>query len=137
MTSNLHASCVAIGGKGVLLLGKSGSGKSDLALRLIDGGAKLVADDRVEIKAQGKKLMASAPIKLKDKLEMHGVGIVKISAKDKIELALAVSLVGRDAVERMPETTFFDCEGQQLPLLFLHAFDASTPVKIRLHLEQK
>lgn len=137
MTSNLHASCVAIGGKGVLLLGKSGSGKSDLALRLIDSGAKLVADDRVEIKAIGKKLIATAPAKTKDKLEIRGVGIIKISAKDKIELALAVSLVGRDAVERLPEPIFFDCEGLQIPLLYLHAFDASTPVKIRLYLEQK
>lgn len=120
-----------------MLLGKSGSGKSDLALRLIDGGAKLVADDRVEIKARGKKLVARAPAKIKGKMEMHGMGIVKLPAKDKVELALAVSLVSRDAVERMPEASFFDCEGQQLPLLFLHAFDSSTPIKIRIYLEQR
>lgn len=137
MTSNLHASCVSIGGEGVLLLGKSGSGKSDLALRLIEAGAKLVADDRVEIRARGKKLVASAPAKLKGKLEMHGVGIVTMPSKDKVVLVLAVSMVGRDAVERHPDPSSFDCEGLQLPLLFLHAFDVATPAKIRTYLEKK
>lgn len=137
MTANLHATCVALGNKGVLLLGQSGSGKSDLALRLIDDGAKLVADDRVEIRADGKKLVASAPKKIKGKIELYGVGIYSLPVKDKAELALAVSLVAREALERMPEESFFDCEGKTLPLLFLHAFDISTPIKIRMKLEKK
>jgi serine kinase of HPr protein (carbohydrate metabolism regulator) len=132
---NIHASCVGIGSKGVLILGASGSGKSDLALRLIDAGAKLVADDRVDISKQNGKLIASAPKKIKGMLEIRGVGIVKFPAKDKVTLKLAVSLVARSSVERMPEPQFFDCEGGKLPLLSLHSFDHSTPAKIRATLE--
>ena len=57
----VHASCVALDGNGVLLRGPSGSGKSDLALRLIDGGAVLVADDQVALTVEGEKILASAP----------------------------------------------------------------------------
>ena len=57
----VHGTCVALGTKGVLLLGSSGSGKSDLALRLIHDGATLVADDRVVLSVKGDKLAASAP----------------------------------------------------------------------------
>lgn len=56
--ANIHASCVAIGAKGVLILGESGAGKSDLALRLMDEGARLVADDRTELYAAKGRLMA-------------------------------------------------------------------------------
>ena len=62
MKTNIHASCVALGNKGVLLLGDSGAGKSDLALRLIDGGAKLVTDDRTDLSVRNGKLFARAPV---------------------------------------------------------------------------
>lgn len=70
----VHASCVAIGGRGVLLVGPSGSGKSDLALRLIDGGAELVADDRVALRLADGRPVADAPPALAGLLEIREIG---------------------------------------------------------------
>ena len=134
-TLRLYAACVAIGGKGVLLLGKFGSGKSDLALRLIDTGASLVADDQVEITLKKNALFASPPHTLRGLIEARGVGILPMPYQREAKLALAVRLVPRPKVERLPEPEFFDCLGGALPLLSLHAFDASTPSKIRLYLQ--
>ena len=78
---NIHASCVAIGGKAVLLLGASASGKSDLALRLIDGGAVLVADDRTILRVKNGGLNASAPPSIRGLLEIRAVGIVKLPVR--------------------------------------------------------
>lgn len=133
MTSELmHASCVCVYGKGVLLLGESGSGKSDLALRLIDGGGALVADDQVQITKMENQLMASAPESLRGMIEARGIGILSVPYEDSVPLVLAVKLVERAAIERLPESAFLSCLGVQLPLLSLSAFDASTPAKIRL-----
>jgi serine kinase of HPr protein (carbohydrate metabolism regulator) len=104
-------------------------------LRLIDGGAALVADDQVQVRAQGDRLLASPPAALKGLLEIRGLGIVTLAYCEETALAFAVRLVVRDAVERLPEPAFFDCEGRQLPLLSLHAFDAATPAKIRMYLQ--
>lgn len=136
MTEHVHATCIAIGGRGVLLLGDSGSGKSDLALRLIDGGAMLVADDQVVVRADDATLSASAPERLKGKLEVRGVGIITLPFFTEVKLALAVRLVQRAEVERLPEDQFFSCLGCQVPLLSLHAFDHSTPAKIRMWLQR-
>lgn len=133
--STRHASCVAIHGQGVLLLGDSGSGKSDLALRLIDGGAALVADDQVVIRHDSGRLLAAPPSTLAGKLEVRGVGIVDTPYVRDIPLALVVTLVGQTAVERLPEPAFYAIEGVRLPQLLLNAFDASTPAKIRLYLQ--
>ena len=134
LSTQLHATCVSIDGKAVLLLGKSGSGKSDLALRLIYDGAKLVADDRVDIKKSSKKLLASAPAPLRGLLEVRGVGILKFPCLSNTPLALAINLIPRKDVERLPQPQFFDCLGLQLPLLSLQAFDHSTPAKIIAYL---
>jgi HPr kinase/phosphorylase len=131
----LHASCVSISGKGILILGPSDSGKSDLCLRLIDGGAMLVADDRVDVSKHNKTLIASAPEKLRGMLEVRGIGIVKIPYGKQIPLVLAVKLVMRGEVERSPEPQVWDCLGLQLPLLSLHAFDSSVCAKIRMYLK--
>ena len=132
MSMQLHASCIVIQGKGVLLLGDSGSGKSDLAIRLMSRGAMLVADDQVEITLANQTLYASPPATLRGMVEARGVGIMHVPYVELVPLALAVKLVPRDAVERMPEPAFFDCLGAKLPLLSLHAFDLSTADKICL-----
>ena len=67
----LHATCVAINDQGVLLVGPSGVGKSDLALRLIDGGAELVSDDQTKVCLEKGKLLASPPDKLAGMLEIR------------------------------------------------------------------
>lgn len=128
----LHASCVSIGGKGVILMGESGNGKSDLALRLIDNGAHLVSDDYVDIREEDGVLFAFPPPSIRGMIEARGVGILNLDAVESIPLMLAVRLVPREAIERLPEPQFWGCLGVQLPLLSLHGFDRSTEAIIRL-----
>ena len=128
----LHATCVAIDGAGVLLTGPSGAGKSDLALRLMAAGADLVADDRTNVSIEGEILTARAPTLLSGKMEVRGVGIVATPALDACPVVLAIDLVARDRVERLPERDTLDILGIAVPQLRLHAFDASTPAKVRL-----
>src|SRR3954462_6380174 len=99
--ANIHASCVAIGSRGVLLLGASGAGKSDVALRLIDQGARLVADDRTILFVSGNALRAKAPASIKGLLEIRGVGIVELPVRPTAKIALVVRLGKEDT--RLPE----------------------------------
>jgi HPr kinase/phosphorylase len=130
--SRIHATAVAIGRKGVLLRGRSGSGKSDLALRLIDGGARLVADDVVEIVRRDGALEASAPAALKGKIEVRGLGIYAVPSVARARIVLVVDLVGAGAVERHPAPASVRIRGIRLKLLKLCAFEASAPAKLRL-----
>lgn len=127
----IHASCVSVNNKAILLMGESGSGKSDLALRLIDDGAQLIADDYTEISLIDNILTASPPIKIEGMIEVRGIGILTLPFVRDIPLKLAVKLVPHKEVERLPEPQFFDCLGVQIPLLLLCAYNASAPVKIR------
>lgn len=131
---NIHASCVAIGNKGVLLLGKSGAGKSDIALRLIDGGARLVADDRTILFVKSGALHAKAPATIQGLLEIRSVGIVEMPVRSQIRLAMAVML-GRESA-RLPEPQFWNAPAPlrmntKLPQITLDARYASTPARIR------
>src|SRR5690606_35418340 len=101
--TQVHATCVEIDGVGVLLRGASGSGKSDLALRLIDGGARLVADDRTDLAVEGGRLFASCPAPLAGRIEARGVGIGPVPSQPRAWVRLAVDLVAPEAVERLPE----------------------------------
>lgn len=129
----LHASAVAIAGRGVLILGASGRGKSDLALRLIDRGAVLIADDRVELAARGGRLQACALATIHGKLEVRGIGIVDCDAA-AAPIALVVDLDG--APERLPEPTALELEGIAIPSVALTPFDASAPIKVELALKR-
>lgn len=128
----IHATCVAIDGRGVLLLGPSGSGKSDLALRLIDGGAKLVADDQVAVVANGRSIIASAPDQIRGLLEVRGLGIVMLEAAPTAILSLVVELVTPDLLERLPTAATWQCQGVGLPMIKLTPFEPSAPAKLRL-----
>jgi HPr kinase/phosphorylase len=127
--TNIHASCVAIGARGVLLLGPSGSAKSDVALRLIDGGAKLVADDRTILFAARGALHARGPASIAGLLEIRGVGIVQLPVRARVKIALVVRL-GREGA-RLPEPTFYEFLKTQTPQITLDAHFASTPARIR------
>lgn len=128
----IHGSCVEIDGRGVLLRGPSGRGKSDLALRLIDGGARLVADDRVDLDEQGGVLTASSPEPIAGRLEVRGVGIVTVPAVAAAPLALVVELVRLEDLERLPEPRFSNFLGIDVPLIRLVATEVSAAAKVRL-----
>jgi serine kinase of HPr protein (carbohydrate metabolism regulator) len=90
----VHATAVALDGRGVLLLGPSGAGKSDLALRLIDRGWRLVADDRVVVTASDGVALARPPVRLDGLIEVRQVGIVVEPAVRDLPLVLAIDLAG-------------------------------------------
>ena len=127
MTGTIHATAVAIRGQGVLLLGPPGSGKSDLALRLIDRGAQLIADDRVAV---GEGALLSVPSSIAGRLEVRGLGIISLPFVEGVPAALAVRL---DAVpERMPEPMQFPLGNIAVPLIHLAPFESSAPIKVEL-----
>ena len=130
MSSNIHASCVAFQSKGILLLGSSDSGKSDLALRLITSYAcQLVADDRVDVEAKNGQIIASCPEILKGLLEVRGVGIINYPFISKATVKLAIQLISNKP-ERMPEKDFYEIEGVKIPLFKLNPFEISSPAKV-------
>ena len=127
----LHASCVAIGNTGVLLRGPSGSGKSDLALRLIDDGAMLVADDQVHLESVSGELIASPHNALAGKIEIRGCGIIDLPYRKTVVIRLVVDLGEREDIPRLPEVITCNFSGHTLPLYRLHGFDISCTIKIR------
>ncbi len=132
--TTVHATCVDLDGKGVLLRGPSGSGKSDLALRLIDSGARLVADDYVRVSAQGGRLIARAPETIAGIIEVRGVGLLKIPCLPESSLVLIADLVEPDVIERLPETETTTLAGlEEIPVQHIQIapFEASASAKIR------
>jgi len=129
----IHATAVAIDGCGILLLGPSGAGKSDLALRLIDRGAKLIADDRVDLADDGLRVILSAPARIAGLIEVRGLGILRF-AHVTAPLELAVELVAADAVDRLPEPDAELVCGRKIPLVRLNPFELSAPIKVELAL---
>ncbi len=132
----IHASCVALGGHGVLIRGPSGAGKSDLALRLIDEGAHLVADDRVTLAPTDGVVVASAPSCLAGLLEVRGLGIFRIGHQASVPLRLVADLSSASEIERMPDAGSASTEivGLPLPRAFIAPFEASAVAKLRLAL---
>jgi HPr kinase/phosphorylase len=143
---NIHASCVQLGragdalgapyDAGVLLLGASGAGKSDLALRLLEKGAVLVADDRTELFVRDGLLMARAPARLRGLIEIRGVGIVEFPCAEMARIVLAVVL-GAGAVRRLPEAMSYEPPPELgLPpemrpaLIHLDGLESSAPAKV-------
>jgi HPr kinase/phosphorylase len=131
----LHGSAVAFPHGGVFLRGPSGSGKSDLCLRLMAHGGMLVSDDQVELLARQGKLYASTVETIKGLLEVRGIGLVRVDAAHSTHVKLIVDLVPRAEVPRMPDWAAVELQGIEIPRLHLHAFDSGTPAKILKALE--
>jgi len=131
----LHASTVAKDGRAVLITGPSGSGKSDLTLRLLDRGFTLVSDDRTILKKVSDRLVASAPPHIVGKLEIRGIGIVDMDYSDNIPVALIVELTSE--LQRMPDDSRErPILGISIPLVTIDAMTASAPSKVALALER-
>lgn len=112
----LHASCVAVTGRGLLILGASGSGKSALALQLMALGAQLVADDRTQLRREGEALLATCPPALAGLIEARGIGILQAPAVAEARVTLAVDLDRRET-ERLPQSRNITVLGLPLDLV--------------------
>jgi serine kinase of HPr protein (carbohydrate metabolism regulator) len=130
----VHGTAIALGSEGILLRGPSGAGKSDFALRLIDQGARLVADDQTELRREGDDITMSAPATIAGQMEVRGLGIVSLPSVASAPLRLVVDLMPSAEIERMPlprESHFLGCT---IPAIALAPFEASAPAKLRLAL---
>jgi HPr kinase/phosphorylase len=130
----VHATAIAIDRRAALLRGPSGAGKSDLALRLIDRGACLVADDQVELRRAGERVSVTAPAAIFGLIEIRGVGIVRLEAVAEATLALLVDLVPSAEIDRFPEIRCEDVLGLAVPCVALFPFEASAAAKLRFAL---
>ena len=134
-SETLHVSTVALEGRAVLISGPSGSGKSDLALRLIDRGFTLVSDDQTIVRKDNGRVLASAPPTIHGKLEIRGVGIVEMETVSDVPVALFVELTSD--IQRLPddsrERLVLDVK---LPLISVDAMTASAPSKVALALDR-
>jgi HPr kinase/phosphorylase len=134
----VHGTTVALRGgrswRAVVLRGAPGSGKSDLALRLIEAGGRLIADDQTRLLKKGRALVATVPTVLAAMMEVRGVGIVKLARAETASsapLALLVDLVAPDRIERLPDPDSESLLGIAVPRLALAPFEASAVAKLR------
>jgi serine kinase of HPr protein (carbohydrate metabolism regulator) len=130
----VHGTAIALEGGGILLRGPSGAGKSDLALRLIDQGAQLVADDQTELRRDGNDVVMSAPPTIAGQIEIRGLGIVAVPALAAAPLRLVADLAPAEQIERMPEPHFCHFLGCAIPAIRVAPFEASATAKLRLAL---
>ena len=132
----VHGTCVKINEIGVLIQGPSSSGKSDLALRLIDRGAHLVADDQTLLIERMGKIIASSPPTIAGILEVRGIGIISMKAISEAQIGLIIDLVEQSYVPRIPysETKILltTSPNIHIPVYHLNAFEGSTPHKVHL-----
>ena len=138
---NIHATTVDINGNGILIVGPAGSGKSDLALRLIENkNAVLVSDDRTDIKIENGELFASPPKVIEGLLEVRAIGLIKKPFKPDTIIKLVVQAASQRDIERMPECRFFEYENVKIETVLLNLLEASAPdkvvVKLKAVLEQ-
>ncbi|KTW03340.1 HPr kinase/phosphorylase [Sphingomonas sanguinis] len=129
----IHATAVAIGETGVLLLGPSGAGKSDLALRLIDRGATLIGDDYLHARQVDGSLQVVVPDRIAGRIEVRGVGIMPLPHRPTATIGLAIRLVSEiEGEERLPEPRETVIAGVTIPVYSLVPLPASAPIKVEL-----
>lgn len=130
----IHATTVSLDGRGVILRGPSGSGKSDLAVRLINEGALLVADDQTILFIEGGRLKAQPPAEIAGKMEVRGVGIIKLGPPAIVPVFLLIDMSDPAEVPRMADFAPVELVGQQVPRIHLAPFEMSATAKVKLAL---
>ncbi len=140
----VHGTAIAVGPNAVLIRGRSGSGKSDLALRclnlpigpLVNDRVLLVADDQLALEHDAMGLLVKAPQQIRGKIEVRGVGIVTVETIEQARLCLVADLVAPDQIDRMPAPQMCDIDGVPVPRILVAPFEASAPLKILLGLKK-
>lgn len=130
MPETRHATAVEMNGSGILISGPSGAGKSDLALRLIDGGARLIADDLVRLDLRDGLPWASPPDGWQGVMEVRGLGILQVGGGDPAPVRLVIDLAA--AVDRLPEPRSTPILGVPVATVALDPWPASAVAKVRL-----
>ena len=136
----LHATTVAWAGNGVLILGKSGAGKSSLALHLMALGCDLVADDRTVLCREENQLIARCPEPIQGQIEAHSFGILQIGFVDSAKIACVVDLDKQEA-QRLPSPksteicgvtcpVFHKCDIAVLPFALLQYLKGSSLLSV-------
>jgi serine kinase of HPr protein (carbohydrate metabolism regulator) len=128
----IHASCLALGEDGVLLRGPSASGKSSLALRLIDQGAELVGDDYCCYWTRQGRLWAGPQPPLVGLLEVRGMGIIRLPYRRQVTVQAVIDLCPGVALERLPSAQTTVILGLEVPLYTLDPFHNDACAKVRL-----
>lgn len=129
-TAVVHATAVAWHGRGILIRGPSGGGKSTLALGLIDRGALLVGDDQVVLQAVSGALVMAVPAPLAGVLEVRGVGLIRFPYLLSARLALVVDLVPPARIERLPDFASTRLLDIRVPVLAVAAGDGLAPLRV-------
>lgn len=126
----IHGTGLYFEGYGILLTGPSGSGKSDLALRLMARGAELVGDDYLELSRDNGRLIMQAPKNIAGKIEVRHVGILKVAYRKQAPVDLVFQLAAKDNLERLPDRKVILLEGIEISCLDFQAFEFSAVEKI-------
>lgn len=132
----LHATSILLDKGGVLISGQPGSGKSSLALQLMDRGAVLISDDQTIITCSKDQLILSPPSSLKGLIEVRGVGICSFPYVEKAPLILCVELSEEDDLERLPDPSFVEYYGIKVPVLRLIKKDPLGMIKVELKVKR-
>jgi len=132
---DIYASAVSVNGNGILLIGESKSGKSDLTLRLLHDGAELIADDRTVLKKKGTTVYAFPNPEIKGLVEVRGVGLITFPFTENIPVAAAFTLINKEE-ERAVETDYREIMGIKIPTWKINPFYASAAIKVKLALHK-
>ena len=131
----IHSTSVVIDDNGVLILGDSGSGKSDLALRLIDNGATLISDDISICRKNSNNIYLYCPPEIKGLLEVREIGIITVPFVERVKLRLVVNLKSNNN-ERFPKDSFFRILGIKVPIINIEGKNSSAVAKIKVKLNE-
>ena len=131
----IHSTSVVIDDNGVLILGDSGSGKSDLALRLIDNGATLISDDISICRKNSNNIYLYCPPEIRGLLEVREIGIITVPFVERIKLRLVVNLKSNNN-ERFPKDSSFRILGIKIPIINIEGKNSSAVAKIKVKLNE-